>query len=64
MALELKSVSRSVQGRAHIRPTDLMLERIADGRRGVDEGLLAAFAATDPARLADALLAACERSDR
>ncbi len=27
MALELKSVSRSVQGRAHIRPTDLMLER-------------------------------------
>ena len=27
MALELKSVSRSVQGRTHIRPTDLMLER-------------------------------------
>ena len=27
MALELKSVSRSVQGRVHIHPTDLMLER-------------------------------------
>jgi aminopeptidase N len=46
----------SLQGYA----TELMLERIADGGRGVDEGLLAAFAATlDGAEADPAFAAAC-----